>query len=283
MAARRLISDGFEATELDFARSITAPFFWAFSDSTGHDAKVRNGSLFFLDAGKGVFAVTAAHVVKKCLKHSEYPVFWCMIGGNGPDRIVYLQQKNENNNSINRLCDRIIGIHDGMDIATLRVSREEIKLTGCTFLTSIGSWPPDLVEANAVTYCGCPGVARLRPTPHEINFGFVATAGFAASMHERCISIQIEREKLLALLGHDLPDNFDFGGMSGGPVLEILQTARGIVWRRPAGIIFQGPNPSDDLAQSIQGLELILARPIHFINADGTLDIARWDQCNPFP
>jgi hypothetical protein len=105
--------------------------------------------------------------------------------------------------------------------------------------------------------------------------------GFATSVHESCISIQIEREKLVSVSGDDLPENYDFRGMSGGPVLEILRTENGLFWRRPAGVIFQGPNTSDDSEESIPGLEIIRARPVHFINADGTLDIARWDQSNP--
>jgi hypothetical protein len=213
---------------------------------------------------------------------SEYPLFQCMIGGNGPHRTVYLQRKNEKGSSINRLCDRIIGIHHGMDIATLRVSREEVELTGCTSLTSLERpWPPRLVQVGIVTYCGCPGKARSRPAPFEVVFGFVAMGGFATSVHENCISIQIEREKLMSVVGGDLPENYDFRGMSGGPVLEVLQTESGLFWRRPAGVIFQGPNTSDGSEESIQGLEIIRARPVHFINADGTLDIARWDQSNP--
>jgi hypothetical protein len=91
-------------------------------------------------------------------------------------------------------------------------------------------------------------------------------AGIATSTHETSISIQIEREKMMRVLGdEDMPENFDFGGMSGGPVLAIVQTPTLRSWI-PAGVIFQGPNPSGDPAESIQGLELIRARPVHFIN-----------------
>ena len=187
-------SDGFEKTELDFVCSITAPLFWAFRDSTGHEDHVKSGSVFFLDTGDGTFAVTAAHVVEECLKDSEYPVFQCMIGGNGPGRTVYLQRKNDKRSSINRLCDRIIAIHHGIDIATLRVSRNEVELTGCTFLISIERpWPPRLAEVGAVAYCGCTGEARWRLAPHELSFGYVAMGGVATSVHESCISIQIEK------------------------------------------------------------------------------------------
>jgi hypothetical protein len=50
----------------------------------------------------------------------------------------------------------------------------------------------------------------------------------------------------MRVLGNeDMPENFDFGGMSGGPVVAIVQTPILRSWI-PAGVIFQGPNPSDD-------------------------------------
>lgn len=76
-----------------------------------------------------------------------------------------------------------------------------------------------------------------------------------------------------------MPENFDFGGMSGGPVLAIVQTETLRSWK-PAGVIFQGPNPSSNPMESIQGFEIIRARPVHFINPDGTLDTVRWNQSN---
>ena len=106
-------------------------------------------------------------------------------------------------------------------------------------------------------------------------------AGIATSAHETSISIQIEREKMMRVLGdEDMPENFDFGGMSGGPVLAIVETGTIRSWK-PAGVIIQGPNPSGDPAESILGLEIIRARPVHFINPDGTLDIPCWNDCNP--
>jgi len=46
----------------------------------------------------------------------------------------------------------------------------------------------------------------------------------------------------------------------------------------PAGVIIQGPNPSGMLGESISGLEIIKARPVHFIKPDGMIDVVRWQQ-----
>jgi hypothetical protein len=48
----------------------------------------------------------------------------------------------------------------------------------------------------------------------------------------------------------------------------------------PAGVVFQGPNTSDNADQAIAGLEIIRARPIHFVMSDGFLDVRRWEQSN---
>jgi hypothetical protein len=44
---------------------------------------VKNGSVFFIDAGKGAFGVTAAHVVTECLNDSKSMFVQCMIGHHG--------------------------------------------------------------------------------------------------------------------------------------------------------------------------------------------------------
>ena len=64
----------FDKAELEFVASITAPIFWVLRDGNGTDW-MKNGSLFFMDAGKGVFAVTASHVVEECLNDTRSPRF----------------------------------------------------------------------------------------------------------------------------------------------------------------------------------------------------------------
>jgi hypothetical protein len=268
--AKAVIRGGLGKAELEFIASVTAPLFWILRRSDGTE-QVKSGSVFFLDAGKGVFAVTASHVVEECLNDTRAPTFvQCMIGGHG--RTAYFH-----------LGDRIIDAHHDIDIATLRVSRNEVELTGHTVLTGYQkAWPPRLPEVDrGVTYCGFPGIGRRWLARREISFGCVAMGGIATSSHETTISIQVERENLLQVFGDEqMSENFDFGGMSGGPLIAIVQTPTLRSWM-PAGVVFQGPNPSNDPGESIPGLEIFRARPMHFVRADGTLDIARWEQSNP--
>jgi hypothetical protein len=78
-----------------------------------HTEMVKNGSLFFMDAGEGVFAVTASHVVEECLNDTRLPMFvQCLIGGHGPGGTAYIY-----------LGDRVIAAHPGMGTKPVFPSR----------------------------------------------------------------------------------------------------------------------------------------------------------------
>lgn len=253
--------------EIEFVGSLTAPFFWAVGDEHGSET-ISGGSVFFLNTGSNLFAVTAAHVVKACLAAGSRPGFvQCMIGRHGAPAFAF------------DLPGRIIDLHEEIDIATLRFDAAEVAAIGRTVLTGFqAAWPPRLAPSgHFVTYAGFPGVGRRTLGPKELSLGLVSMAGCVTSAHEACISIQIVREDLAQVHGEQaMPEDFNFGGMSGGPVLEIVQRGAFRGWVL-AGIIFQGPNPSGDPRELIAGLEIIRARPAHFILADGRLDRDRWE------
>jgi hypothetical protein len=99
-------------------------------------------------------------------------------------------------------------------------------------------------------------------------------------VHEDGLSIQLERDMFVLAFGDSTPpENFNFGGMSGGPVITIVETNL-IRSYMPAGVIFGGPNVSGKEGEAIAGFEVIRARPIHYIMPDGTLDNARWEMNN---
>jgi hypothetical protein len=233
---------------------------------------VKGGTAFLLDTGKRIFAVTACHVVEECLTYSKSSRFiQCMIGSKFGSAIPFF------------LGDRIIDAHPGIDIATFWLTEAEIQRAGIQVLRGFyhPRWPPPLAQLDrGVTYCGYPGNGRRNLGRREISFGVVSMAGIVSSINEPSLSILIERENLLQVLGNQaMPDDYDFGGISGGPVLAIVDTGTIRCWM-PAGVIFQGPNPNGLAGESIVGLEIIKARPVHFIKPDGFLDAARWEQTN---
>jgi hypothetical protein len=267
-AAVEMIMAGLAKAEIEFASSVCVPFFWALRGSRGE--QLKSGSAFFLDTGERLFAVTACHVVEECLADSRSPTFiQCMIGGPGSTLPLYLG-------------DRIIDANHDLDIATFHVTSEEVSRLGMTPLRGyVNQWPPRLCEVDGpVTYCGYPGHARKVLAPRELSWGTFAAGGIVTSANEISISVQIDRANLRQVLGEgSFMENYDFGGTSGGPLIAIVQTNTFRSWK-PAGVVIQGPNPIVDDTQSIQGLEIVKARPIDFILADGYLDNSRWAMNN---
>ena len=81
---------------------------------------------------------------------------------------------------------------------------------------------------------------------------------------------------MIAVLGKGVPpENYDFSGMSGGPMLTVVEQG-GTRSQSLAGVVYQGPNPSENECEAIAGLEIIKARRSHFILPDGMLDARRW-------
>lgn len=265
-----LILAGLGEAELKIVASYTTPLFWILLNCNGKEM-MKGGSAFFLDTGERVFAVTAAHVVEECLQDTKSETFvQCMLGSNVGTPVAF------------HIGDRIIDAHHEIDIATFWMTPEEIRQTGRVILQGFyhgRKWPPPLPQQDrGVTYCGFPGKGRRWLAPKEISFGCAAMGGLATNSHETSLSILIERENLFHVIGEEsLSENYDFGGISGGPVLAIIQTPTIRSWM-PAGVIIQGPNPSCVTGESISGVEIIKARPIHFLKPNGEIDVARWEQ-----
>jgi hypothetical protein len=266
--ARRIIAGGLGKAEIEFISSITAPIFWILQNEEGRF--IRSGTFFVLDTGERIFGVTAGHVIQQCFRHMRTEAFQgCNLGGMGRSIPVEMNK-------------RIIDANAQLDIGTFHVTREEAEHIGRTVLTGfVKNWPPiPVLEGRGVTYCGFPGVGRTAIGPRDIDFNGVTASGIATGANESVISILIERQHLVAPIGESmLPENYDFRGISGGPVLAIIETDKLRSWM-PAGVIFQGPNTSGDPNESIPGFELIRARPIQYIHADGTLDNDRWAMNN---
>lgn len=261
---RALIHGGLGKYELELVISFCAPLAWNVRSQNG-DIHSRNGTAFFLDAGEGVFAVTACHVIEGWRKSRE-------IEDAGPLRVA------GNGYSVQLDWEAsIIDANSDIDIATFRIKPEEVKALGKNVLTGFQKqWPPEPpVEQCGIYYCGYPGVGTRHPSEREVIFGASSHHGIASSVSEKDVSTLIEREHLMPLLGHGIPpENFDFGGISGGAVLMVMQDQLRS-WAL-AGMIYQGPNTSENPDEAIAGLEIIKARRAHFLLPNGRLDTGRW-------
>jgi hypothetical protein len=260
-----LITAGLGKAEIEFASSVTAPLLWELRGD-GDQRLTKGGSAFFLDTGESLFAVTAAHVVEECFADTRSRRFvQCRLAGDGRSLPI-------------SLGDRIIDGSAEIDIATFQITASEVAFLGKIALSGFQkTWPPRLPQLErGVTYCGYPGNGRRWLGPREMVLGCVAAGGLVSSVTEITISILIERHHLSPVLGQGIvPENYDFGGISGGSMIAIVQTPTLRSWM-PAGVIVQGPNTAEDASQAIGGLDIIKARPINFILPNGDIDLARW-------
>jgi hypothetical protein len=251
--------------DLELVGGLAAPIVWVHREESGIE-RYKNGTVSFFDTGVAIFAVTACHVIDDCLTDVESSDFvQCMIGGDGRSLPIQLKE---------RLVDK----NSDIDLATLSISRQEVLDLGCIPLQGQQiAWPPPAAQLNHdVVLCGFPGRSRGLIAPKQIMFGRIAIGSNVSSVHDSLISLHIERDQMYRCLGDgNIAENFDFGGVSGGPVVQLSQRS-GLRGWCAAGVIVDGPNPGDDLSQdAILDMEIFRARPIHFMKQNGSLDEAR--------
>jgi hypothetical protein len=256
---------------LEFAASIVAPLYWA-QRGDGGKVTARNGTAFFLRTAEALFGVTAAHVV-------EGPGGWresCAQHGKAPLRLGA-----KNGASVELPWDaRCVDIDLDIDIATFAISPREIEAIERVPYGGLQTkWPPAPPRINVgITYAGFPGVGTRNLSREAVQFGILCGTGLVSSLNDREVSTLLEREYLEPVLGEGIvPEDYNFGGISGGPLIYNVLTAQGLLVNALAGVIISGPNPSPDHEESIPGFELFQARRVDFIRADGFLDRDLWD------
>jgi hypothetical protein len=261
--ARRIVGDGLGRAELEIATSFCAPLYWIIRQPDGQ-RRARNGTAFFLDAGKGVFAVTADHVLAGLEQdRASHQVEAVQLGS---DLKLDLSGKHA-----------VIDRDAELDIATFRITPQEVAALGKTILTgSQSAWPPKPpLEGRGIYFSGFAGEATTWLSPSEISFGAAPGGGIADMIGRREIWTVFDRSWWIDLLGLP-PERFDFGGVSGGPMPMVVERNGLRLWAL-AGVIFEGPNPSHQTGKSIEGFETIKAPPARFILPDGSLDRSQWD------
>ncbi|WP_315730716.1 MULTISPECIES: hypothetical protein [unclassified Bradyrhizobium] len=211
----------------------------------------RQGSMFFLDCGRGPFAVTAGHVFEQFVEDQRTQrIRSCQIGNIGfnPEERLIAHGKDL-----------------GLDIATFRVSPEEIAATGKKIVQGTdGAWPPPPNRPNeGVFFGGFPGCERDSVGTHEMVFGLHSAITPLTSFTDHQLCCQLEREHWMDVRGLGLPpEGYDLGGISGGPMLAPVFTDGAWGWRL-VGVISE--------AVSIEGFERVTAVRAHFILPDGRL------------
>ncbi len=258
--------------EGELAASFAIPLYWITREEDGRHT-ARNGTAFVLDTGERVFGVTANHVLEGWRTDWETKdVISLQLGDLSLDPVVR---------------HAIIAAHAGIDLATFQIKPDELAQVapGKIVLRGYqGEWPPTAPQKDrGIFYAGYPGREKIWLSPKDISFGAAYGGGVASSISESDVSSLIARNYMMPVEGGPAlpPENYNFQGISGGPMLTVIGH-RGLRTHALAGVIYQGPNTSLDPKEAIAGLEIIKARRAHFILADGTLDVARWGSLQAF-
>ena len=211
------------------------PIFWLAPAGDGQgrppNGRVRNATLFVVDAGMGPFAVSANHVYEGYIEaKARHPGTRCRVlpkpGGRGRAPLAFDPEA--------RLIARL---HDP-DIATFAITTREVARLG---IGTVTNWPPLVPsKGESVAFAGFPRRARRR-IGRRMRFEVYAGFAPAMSVNARHISCQSSAQEHAADAdGFRLPPrNYDTGGMSGGPLFTVGEAKEATGWRL-GGVISQG-------------------------------------------
>jgi hypothetical protein len=234
-----------------WAASYVTYFRWATPTISG--PRITNGSVFFLDLGGRLLAVTAAHVYHGYLaaKRSANRIL-CHI-----ENVEFDPEQ------------RLRGLRDNVDIATFDFTYDELRRIGKQALVVDGkSWPPPHpFSGQGAFLAGFPGTSRFWIDQRSISFGLYIGKAIINTASDQRITCPFEREYWIDVLGHGLPpQGLDLGGISGGPLL-IPMDQDGVWWFHLGGVISEAHTSKD--------YETVVGVPAHFIAPDGTINDQR--------
>lgn len=223
---------------------MTAFMFWltpSTSDPAGQ-TNIRSGSAFVVQTPMGYFGVTAGHVYDSYLKAREQnSKVRCHLG--------------RNTNVIFDLKDRLISRGRGVDIATFFVKSREISQIS---IRPINQWPPLIPERNdLIVLGGYPGADRSHDPGRKLDFGLFSHVGIVSDIHNTRLTCSLD---LSRCHGRVPPSSYPTGGMSGGPVMAMLNYWDLDTWHL-AGVICEG----------VPAFDVLFAERADLIRANGSI------------
>lgn len=235
------LADVYRAT----LRDCCAPIYWYRNSKTGPLDICDNGTMTFVNTGKRLIGITAAHVLEGFHKAKVACDISLQIMNARPDSLDIID------------CDK------QLDIATIAVEPDMLNELGKT-IKPLSSWPPLVPEeGRGIMLAGYPGLDRIATPPNVVNFGLFTALGIARRVSSDQITWLLEREHGVRHPNvPDLPPNRALGGISGGPLVGWFETPGHLTYPRLCGII----------CEASDALENVVARRADFIGDDGTID-----------
>ena len=236
-----LVASGYLPTLEEMAKSLTAPFWWHDSRRPPGDQFLKGGTICFVDTGKRLLGVTAAHVHTggmAALKGSPY--IGCQIGGHSfdPER-------------------SLLAIDEQLDLAVYSLSEIQVS-AALAHIHHAPVWPPK-VDDNDAHIVGGWLWSLKEEGEGETTHSFLHVIARLSSHSETKLGIVIAMSTSVAWGRNDLPRGTNLGGMSGGPVYRVSET--GLFQLTLVGIVYEF-QPS---------FGITLARPLSLIDDLGRI------------
>jgi len=234
----RIIADQFHRELLNTMMNSTSAIHWGRAGIV-----FNNGSMFFLDTGKTILAVTGSHVYHGYVEAALQAPLNCYIDNLHFDPI-----------------QRLVSEGKETDIATFRITREELASIGKITIP----WPPvEPQRGKSVILSGVPGFARSNPAPGKIGFSCYVAMFRVDNVSEYSLSlIRPPLGEMVDIMGKGFPpEALDIGGMSGGPIAAVEMTPSGIIAWSITALIYEGH----------QSFDIIKGVRADLIDDDGTV------------
>jgi len=238
-----------------FTLKICTPIYWHDRDMP-FPKEVRGASCFMLRFGEQIVGVTANHVIEEYKQAlSCTPTLVCQL------RMLPFN-----------LEDAIIDADRELDIATFRLSKNQLSQIEGIAVDCTRQWPPPVPEhMRAISFAGFPeAIRRVNHLDRSAEFLAYGALTCVESISEREILTVYDPKiaRQLAGCARMPPLRFNMSGCSGGPVL-IHGERNGLHRWFPVGLIIAGPGMKSD--GETQAFDMVRLRRIHFIQPDGRI------------
>jgi len=225
----------------------------------GFPKKIVGGSSFVLRFKECCFGVTAAHVVSQYIESRKISSSIVSQIGNSPIDID----------------GAIIDINVELDIATFRISEDQLKNGGLKPIDCRLNWPPpEPLIGQAISFAGYPSILVDDCANGVLGDSMIGGIPIIQHFNDREIIFAYDPIYAKIVGGKPLPEvGFNLSGCSGGPVLMHRIKDREHFFY-PIGMIVSGSNKQSTEVESTGDLakfDTIRARRIHRLNADGTI------------
>lgn len=228
----------------EFIASCCVPLFWWAADDPARRI-LANGTITLVRTPSRVLGVTADHVVEECLEAFDRGRVCVQIA----------------DASAHDLRARVIARSRELDLATLDLAGV-IERLGWPDKAPLASWPPTPPqEGRGIMIGGYPGIERQPIGKRDVSFGLFTALAVARTVSEDQISCLFERDYMVD--SNDIPTmppNTDLGGISGGPVITMCESAAHLVTFRLGGIV----------SEAHAGLEKVFGKRVDCIRDDGS-------------